>query len=441
MSQYVENKNTWHPVSRFGFRFLFVFWLLYIAPWTWVSQIPFFGDVLGFLSQWHFQALQFLTEKAKDLVGIETVVDRRGNGSGDTVDNWVSYAVVLSISLIINIVWSFVDRRRKDYAVLYRYLRVLLRYKLAITLFIYGLIKLFPLQMPFPSLSQLVTPFGDYSMMRLSWLFIGASPAYQVISGVLEVLAGILLLFRRTTLAGTLLSTVLFANIVLLNYAYDIVVKLYSANLLLMAFFLLAHHYHTLIDFFFHQQKGAFVTLPPSLRKRGYYMAAVAIKVLVIVVFLLVPLVNNYQRYHDGQYKYSISNDRGILTGIFDVEQFVLNGDTIPIAPSDSIRWHNLVFEEWAGGSIGYGLKDLPKLRYGRDYFDYLPDTLARRIQVKYKKDTIRNSAFEYTLLDDGRVRLREVDNDSTSILLRRNPNQPYIISDKRFNWISNFTR
>ena len=45
-----------------------------------------------------------------------------------------------------------------------------------------------------PTLSQLATPLGDLLPMRLSWLFIGYSTPYQVFSGVMETVAGLLLL-------------------------------------------------------------------------------------------------------------------------------------------------------------------------------------------------------------------------------------------------------
>ena len=38
--------------------------------------------------------------------------------------------------------------------------------------------------------------------MRLSWLFIGYSTPYEIFSGAMETVAGLLLLFRRTITAG-----------------------------------------------------------------------------------------------------------------------------------------------------------------------------------------------------------------------------------------------
>jgi hypothetical protein len=54
------------------------------------------------------------------------------------------------------------------------------------------------------------------------------------------VTGGLLLLFRRTTSLGAMVSCAVTANVVALNFCYDVPVKLYSINILLMAVFLLA---------------------------------------------------------------------------------------------------------------------------------------------------------------------------------------------------------
>jgi hypothetical protein len=66
-----------------------------------------------------------------------------------------------------------------------------------------------------------------------------ASTAYTFFCGLTEVTAGTLLLFRRTLTVGALVAVAALVNIVLLNFCYDVPVKLYSSHLLMMALFLL----------------------------------------------------------------------------------------------------------------------------------------------------------------------------------------------------------
>ena len=76
--------------------------------------------------------------------------------------------------------------------------------------------------------------------MGVLWSFMGASLAYTIFAGATEVTGGLLLVFRRTASPGALVSFAVLANIVALNFCYDVPVKLYSVNLLLMAAFLAA---------------------------------------------------------------------------------------------------------------------------------------------------------------------------------------------------------
>ena len=78
-----------------------------------------------------------------------------------------------------------------------------------------------------PRLSQLATPLGDLLPMRFSWLFIGYSVPYQFFSGAMETIAGLLLLYRRTVTAGLFAATGAFMNVVMINLAYDVPVKLF----------------------------------------------------------------------------------------------------------------------------------------------------------------------------------------------------------------------
>src|SRR4051812_13946636 len=103
--------------------------------------------------------------------------------------------------------------------------------------------------MPFPTLSQLATPLGDLLPMRFSWLFIGYSVPYQFFSGAMESLAGLLLLYRRTVTAGLFAATGAFMNVVMINLAYDVPVKLNAAPLLFACLFLLALDAKRLLNF------------------------------------------------------------------------------------------------------------------------------------------------------------------------------------------------
>jgi hypothetical protein len=122
--------------------------------------------------------------------------------------------------------------------------------------------KLIPLQFGEPGVWRLIEPYGESSPMGLLWTFMGHSPAYVMFTGFAETLGGVLLLARRTATLGALVVVGVMANVVMLNFCYDVPVKLFSSHLLITALVLLAPDARRLVDVFVRQR----ATTPPSLR-------------------------------------------------------------------------------------------------------------------------------------------------------------------------------
>jgi len=89
---------------------------------------------------------------------------------------------------------------------------------------------------------------GESSPAGLLWTFMGASPVYQAFTGLAELLASALLLSRRTTPLGSLVAVAVLANVVMMNFCYDVPVKSLSSLLLLSAVFLAAHDGRRIVD-------------------------------------------------------------------------------------------------------------------------------------------------------------------------------------------------
>ena len=135
------------------------------------------------------------------------------------------------------------SRRKPDWHVdgyLHGLIRILVRFFLCEMLLGYGFAKVFPLQFAQPSSARLAQQLGDMSPMGLLWTFMGFSTSYQIFTGAIEVLAGLLLTTRRTTLLGAFVTIASMTHIFALNMCFDVPVKLYSFNYLLMAIFLVA---------------------------------------------------------------------------------------------------------------------------------------------------------------------------------------------------------
>src|SRR4029079_8818976 len=82
---------------------------------------------------------------------------------------------------------------------------------------------------------RLLEPYGESSPMGLLWTFMGYSLPYNGFTVAAGVVRVFLLFLRRTTTLGALIVSAVMVNVVMLNFCYDVPVKLFSSHLLVMA--------------------------------------------------------------------------------------------------------------------------------------------------------------------------------------------------------------
>src|SRR5581483_2346081 len=234
----------WSIAKRVGFRFTFAYIVSFcftFTPYCLQFAAPVFAKYDLFL---HRVAIWY----AKHIIHLSHDITVFSNGSGDTTYDWVLLLVYLNLAVIATIVWSILDGGRPNYIKLHMWFRTYMRLFLGGVLVLYGAVKAFPLQMPYPSYTRLLEPYGESSPMGILWTFIGASPAYSCFTGIVESTAGILLLFPRLTTVGSLLGTAAMGQVFVLNMCYDVPVKILSFHLLLLSVILLLPELRRLSD-------------------------------------------------------------------------------------------------------------------------------------------------------------------------------------------------
>ena len=429
----------WSLTQKVLFRFFCIYFVLYIAPWIWVAYItwiPGTGTLIGYYYQfidWSVHsANQYLFHGYKELVA--------PNGSGDTSYNWTQLWLYLVVAFVVCFVWSLADRKRPNYNGVAYWLRIIVRYFIIMNCFGYGISKLFFLQMSFPSMSQLATPLGDYLPMRLSWLFMGYSSTYQFFSGAMEVIAGILLLFRRTCTFGTLVATAVFGNVMMMNMSYDIPVKLFSSHLFFMCLFLLAFEYKRILTFFlFNKPVNAGDLYDVNFPRRWMQVTRIALKSLFVLVIVIMPFIDQRASFKERKKRVEISP---IRSGIYDVNIFVLNKDTIAPSITDTLRWQDIIFE-YGSGSVKT-TDTIFRQRYRRGYFSYQADTSKK--EIEFKKSNVLGETFflfrlKYDLPDSNTIRLSGmIRKDSVFAELKRS-NRHFQLAERQFHWLSEYNR
>ena len=424
----------WPLWKRILFRFFFIFFTLYMTPWTWLDTLPYVSKLTEWYSNLEDWAVRFANAKFFHLKNQLIPIA----GSGDTSWGWAQLFLFLLLGVVGCIVWSIIDRKRKSYNKADYWLCVFVRYYLAIFAFLYGIIKLFALQMTFPNPSLLATPLGDLLPMRLSWLFMGYSTPYQVFSGTMEVLAGILLLSRRTATFGTVVAAGVFMNVMMMNLSYDIPVKLFSMRLEFMSLFLLAHEYKRIFAFFIlNEPVGACSIYNVRFEKKWMRISRIVLKIIFIGVFVGWMFYTTLDRYNQF---YAGPPHQPIPQGIYNVETYVLNKDTIPPLITDTLRWQDLILEN-GFGSIKTSDTAFRK-RYQRAYFNYSFDTTKHTLNFK-KGFADQNPflSFQYEMPDSNIIRLwGKLRKDSLFIVLRKS-DRHFQLTERQFHWLSESNR
>ena len=428
----------WPVWQRILFRLFFVYLMLQLAPWNWLFVIPGAGYLLEYVQKginWAvYAANDHLFHQYDKLVPL--------NGSGDTSFAWTQMWLYMTVALVACVVWSVVDWRRPDYRRLNYWLRLALRFYIASAALSYGIIKIFALQMLFPTTSQLATPLGDLLPMRFSWLFIGYSVPYQVFSGVMETMAGLLLLHRRTVTAGLLAAAGAFMNVLMINLSYDVPVKLYASHLLLACIYLLALDSLRLANFLvLNRPTPATRAWDPFWTKPWQVWGGRLVWAVVTWNILVTPFRNGYRRY-------KVTNAPPIAgplkAGVYDVTSYVVNKAAMPFTAGDTLRWKDVIIDSHMAASVGTA-DELFQRRYGRGYFRYKPDT-ATRMAAVWKTSTIPDDStflfnMRYEVLDTSTIRLHTViRGDSIHVELVRKARH-FQLAERQFHWLSEYNR
>ena len=279
----------WGAGVRVGFRFVFCYFLQFVfgsGHKTVLGKIPFVGRRVEAGLEWPYAAAaRWVGVHVFHLTGAAAV--RHFSGFADRALDWIAAGLMVAIALLATIVWTVVDRRRVEYADLMAWLRFGLRLTVAVAMLWYGSIKLFPMQVEPPSLAVLHEPVGNMSPMTMLWTLLGSNPGYERVCGAMETLCAVLLLFRRTALMGALLSLVVMSNVVLFNYFFDVPVKLYATNLLLMCVVLVAPDVRAMWDFFLSRKACVPRSLwVPPVGRRAFKIATLLIELGLVLVLV-----------------------------------------------------------------------------------------------------------------------------------------------------------
>lgn len=424
--------SQWPLWRKIAFRFFFIYLALQISPINWLDSIPFVSSITRFYGKFTDEVVTW----ANTLVFHVRPVLVPENGSGDTSMCWARLWTYLLLAAIGALIWSILDRKRPNYTHLNYWLCLFTRYFVVTVALTYGIIKLFGMQMVFPSLHQLATPLGDFLPMRFSWLFIGYSGPYQFFSGAMEVFAALLLLYRRTVSLGVLVATGVFINVMMLNLCYDIPVKIFSMQMVFTCLFLMANESGRLIDFFILNRPAPISAIYHfRYTKKWMRITRIILKSLIVVIAIIIPFYQDYTQASMNQVA-----KQPLKNGVYAVTRYRVNQQEIPLSLSDTLRWQDLILENGTGSVRSNDT--LFRRRYNRGYFAYSVDSASKMLNFKKRyDDQLYIMELNYATPDSSTIKLSGLKGpDSIYVELKR-IRRHFQLAEKQFHWLSEQNR
>ncbi len=218
-------------MRRFLTMWASVWGLFYWGSWV-VGALPFGQTVVGWWTKGMQRAVRWF---GTVVLQVQRPISFELTGSGDGVASWIEALLVMLISAVVAMMWLAATRQDKRSGLQARLpvvARSCVRYGVGTALILYGVNKVFAVQMAmYPSL--LDDTIGSKSPMGMLWTFMGVSSGYQRLTGAAELLAGVLLFAKRTTLMGAVLGAIFMGQVFALNLFFDVPVKLFSFALMM----------------------------------------------------------------------------------------------------------------------------------------------------------------------------------------------------------------
>jgi hypothetical protein len=425
----------WNHRNKWVLRFLFLFFLIQVIP----LDYKFYLDILQ--SPAGDKGFYILFKLANYTPGFV---------AGNSFANWL---IIAAIAFAGAFLLERINRFKSlDYDKWYYWLRVLLRYRLAVAAISYGFIKLFPLQMPYPSLGNLHTAYGDFLPWKIYFHTTAIAPPFEIFLGGVELLSGLLLLSRKTTTFGAGILAGYYGNVFASNIAYSMGYEAYSLQLTIFAIVLFVYDAPRLYTLLVARKYTIANSYHPVFNEKEKWLKKIARPLIAIFVVWLG--VATYHNYTTAPYKYPAAKGLPGAYGFYNVRVFKWNNQEVPYSATDLNRWQNVVFEKWATLSIktakpiiiDNGLGDEftnndHERNFesagvgGRRYFSYNLDTANHQLSLANKNKNHREETFQltYQLLGSDTVIVKGVNEHNDSIYAELNRiNRKYLLFEGR---------
>ncbi len=406
------------------FRFFFILFCLLIFPWP-LSKLPGFG----FVEEYYFRFFgPLISWFGNDLLGIESEISGAVTGSGDKLYHYLLFLFFIILALLGTLIWSFLEKRNRPYEKLNYIFEIILRYFLAYQMIYYGMFKIIPVQFFEPYFSTLLQSYGKASPMGIFWTMMAVSKGYALFAGLAEVTGGILLLHKKTKLLGALISIGVLTNVVAVNYFYDIPVKLFSTELLIIAVLLIIPYFPRLSKVILTNQAVEKIT-PKSFYDKGKWKTIRPFLKWGFVAIFCFTTLNAVLK----TYSFHTEKEKTIpLYGLYEISTVVIKNDSITTQVKYADTWRYLIIEHDKSAQILQ--TDMSKKAY-----EFEVDSIAKKFTLKNFRDSEDVYTFNYEKTDSTLTFSGVIKKDTFMHVSKRIEKEDFLLMNRGFHWINEY--
>lgn len=403
-----ELREQWSSASKIFFRLIFLYCMGYIF--------------LMFASRLFTPVLKWIG----GIVGAQGRLEFFSTGSGDTTMAYMTLILLTSCTFMGSIVWSILDRKRPSYNQLFYWFIVILRMFLVFFMFTYGFVKIFKSQFPGPSLHRLLQPLGEMSPMGLAWTYMGHSAGFNLFVGALEVLGALFLIPRRTQTLGAFITMGVMTQVVMMNFFYDIPVKLFSVHLVLMAFVIFIVDWKRFSQVFLKNQTATRLNYYRVSTDAHYIKLIFWFKVIVTTGIVGLLSWQGYSR----ERTYGDKREKPEFYGIWEANTFIKNGKEVPPLLTDSTRWRYLIIDRKGSATIKY-------MTDSSIWYDFEINSTKKELFIYRSVDSSKMHSFTFNH-KDSLLRLQGIFyKDTLDVHLKARDLTTFELTNRGFHWVN----
>jgi|TARA_R110002074_G_scaffold106578_1_gene230141 hypothetical protein len=407
--------------NKYLFRFLVLFVGLLTIPFPFnvIPKLEFVEKAIFGIYQ---KIVPWFGEK---ILNLEQPITMFQNGSGDKTYDYLLLFLLLAIAILGTITWSILGKKNGNYEKLNYWFLALSRYYLGYFMIYYGLFKIMPLQFGEIAFWRLLQPYGDSSPMGLAWTFLGYSKGYNLFMGLSEFIGGILLFHKKTRLLGGLILIPVTANIVAINFFYDIPVKLFSSQLLLISIIIISPDLKRLLNLIIHNRPTNRSESIDPFESKKWRVGANILKwaFVALILYSSIDYTTNL---------YTTRQNKPELYGLYEVTTFVVNRDTVPALLTDNSRWRNIFIER----PDDIQISRMNKSRYG--LYSKI-DTVNNKIRLTEFNDTTLVYTLDLEKTDSTLIFSGIFRKDTIFCETKKLDKMDFRLTSRDFNWINEY--